>query len=467
MKTSVLTLIKLSIIFSFFYSYSQDINFPNTRKQLKDSTFSNYVNNIKSKDKDSKLVFSGSMLNNLFKGELSSFFTNTKDFALDSYFITTDSDAKTLTIGGSKNLDDLFGFTTSETKNLNKLSHIGAIYVRSSFDNNFSKLSSKNSETEKFEFNSGIGVGLKYTYLGKGSIAFNKSSAKKFEELRKSVIKSKIQKEIETYNTTKFLEEFEEKVLDEKLSYLIKNAVNFDEQGFEIQNYKFPDDEIKKDSIEAKIIRKQYFVFLENLIDKEIELLKESKLFNAYRTNWISVEAFYPLTAQSFNTSPNDSTAFTAKDFNDWRLSLGFNFLRSNSLKDVFRVSFISSMFNNNNFLAQNISSKSFQNITNSTDDFQVLGTSNKVFVGEYDEFASLSFKGEMGYLFRNTVGFSAAIERTLDKFNVTNWKLAIPFSLIDKDDKPTVNFELQWKETYGEHVLGIGIGYVFGRYLK
>jgi len=196
-------------------------------------------------------------------------------------------------------------------------------------------------------------------------------------------------------------------------------------------------------------------------------LVKKDTLYNGYNTWWWSNELFVPVTTRSVNVAPNDSTSFSQKDFRDWRFSSGMNFLFGTSNNSIFNLGVVGSVFNNNNFISQNISSKSFQNIDSSTDDFQVLGTNNSVFVGDYDEFTSMSIKAEAGFLFKSTVGLSGSVEKTFDKFDTTNWKLAIPFSLKDKDDKPTINFEIQWRETFGEHLVGIGVGYVFGRYVK
>jgi len=209
-----------------------DIKTPENRRELKENLFSNYMERIKSKEEGSKVIFSGSMLNSLFRGELGSFFTNTNDFALDSYFLTTDTDAKTLTIGMSKDLDVFLGRVPEATKKLYKLSHIGTLYTRSSIDKKFSSLTKRNSETDEIELNSGIGIGLKYTFLGRGSIRFDRKAGMKFEELRKELIDKKISKEIETYNSSKFLEELTERILDKKLDYLTaKNISYYEDSG--------------------------------------------------------------------------------------------------------------------------------------------------------------------------------------------------------------------------------------------
>lgn len=44
---------------------------------------------------------------------------------------------------------------------------------------------------------------------------------------------------------------------------------------------------------------------------------------------------------------------------------------------------------------------------------------------------------------------------------------MGIPVSLKDKDCKPKVNFELQWKEintfTSSDHIVGVSVNFLFG----
>lgn len=60
----------------------------------------------------------------------------------------------------------------------------------------------------------------------------------------------------------------------------------------------------------------------------------------------------------------------------------------------------------------------------------------------------------------------SASVERTFGKYATTNWKVGVPFCLRDKDDKPTVNFELQYKQVNNDRLIGIRVGFVLGKFV-
>lgn len=70
-------------------------------------------------------------------------------------------------------------------------------------------------------------------------------------------------------------------------------------------------------------------------------------------------------------------------------------------------------------------------------------------------------------FIWKNRIGFSPAIEFNQGTYKKTNWKLGIPISLKDKDGKPKINFELQWKEvntfTTNSHLVGLSANFLFG----
>lgn len=461
------------MLFKFIYTQDNKVVTPTCKEELRYFTFYNYLKKLEgsiNEEKDNVTTFSGSFLNQFFEGEINSFFTNAKDLSVENYFLTTDTDNGILTIGASidfRDIPDLFRKKKSLTKDFNRLKHLATIYINSNVKNNFATISSKNAETDKFEFNSGIGIGFKYTQIQKGTIRFNKSDGFKFRRLRETLIQKKINEDIDSYNKKEFPDVLSTKILDAKIAHLKTRKTDFSSSKLNLESENFKDANILEQELEKEIVKKKYYEFLQKIIDEELLLVKKEKLYNGFNTWWWGGEFFWPITTESVNIAPNDSTSFTAENFRDWKLNGNLNYLVGMSDNTIFNFGVIGSIFNNNNFIAQNISSKSFQNIDSSTNDFQVLGTSNKVFVGNYEEFISISIKAEAGFLYKSTVGLSGSLERTFDKFDNTNWKLAIPFSLKDKDDKPTVNFEIQWRETFGEHVVGVGVGYVFGRYVK
>jgi len=228
-------------------AYSQHIEVPTCKEELRQFTFYNYLKKTKgdiNDDKDRVTTFSGSMLNQFFEGEINSFFTNTKDLSVENYFLTTDTDQGTLTIGASidlRDVPDLFRKQKSLINDFYRLKHLGTFYVKSNVKNNFASLSSKNTDNDKFEFNSGIGLGIKYTRIGRGTIRFNKSDAFKFRRLRETQIQKKINEDIDNFLKKDFPIEMEKKVLEKKIAYLESQTIDFSKPSFNIESQKFED----------------------------------------------------------------------------------------------------------------------------------------------------------------------------------------------------------------------------------
>ena len=120
-------------------------------------------------------------------------------------------------------------------------------------------------------------------------------------------------------------------MLDIKLEHLSEAGVEYFIKDFDIEAYKFPESVTSQESLEeAKIIKKKYIEFLEEIIAQEIKLLKESKLYNSYSSYWVTSEVYIPLSKRTINVAPSNSTAFEEKEFKDWRVGLGLNYLMSN-----------------------------------------------------------------------------------------------------------------------------------------
>jgi len=92
----------------------------------------------------------------------------------------------------------------------------------------------------------------------------------------------------------------------------------------------------------------------------------------------------------------------------------------------------------------------------------------NNVYKTEYDNFATGKLELEVvAFLYKGMISISPAIEKNVGKYDATNWKLGIPVSLKDKEGKPTLNFELQWREINTQHSIGISVGYNFGKFVQ
>lgn len=478
MKKTTKLFVFLFLIFSFFTFGQSDGVFPNPPIQ-KDSlinTYSRYIYDtkidvnpksklagfidkiqskysvetnglIKSNLEDDlydlkHLVFNPNMLNVFFKNEINSFATSIKDLSLEKYFANVNSDDKTLIIG--RTLDLRYFYKNPE---LLPIRNIITIYGKSSVDKGFSKIYSENKSTNEYNFSADLGLGFKYTRFGNGIIFFDKDRKihkEKIRAIRNRIIKPSV---------------------DDEISKYVKGQFNIDTLEISIkENGKnIPSD------IEKEVIEKKYYEFYKKIADKEIEYLKKEKLYYSYVNFWGGFEIYYPLTYKAINLkADNQNGDFEVKEFKDFKYEVFGNLFWNFSKGWSFNTKITGKLVNNNNFISNESKPVTFQTILNQNPSQQILGKSDLVFIGSYDEFLTKSLKGDFTALFfNNSFGISATLEKNYGTYKATNWKLGIPFSLKDKDSKPTVNFEVQWKEINYNHIIGVSVGYAFGKSLK
>lgn len=225
---------------------------------------------------------------------------------------------------------------------------------------------------------------------------------------------------------------------------------------------------------EKKLIQKKYIEFYKAISEKELEYAEKEHLIKSTRVFWWSIEGFLPVKGKQVFVSKDAVSKTDTLTFNNWSASVTGNYLRSfytpTTRNASIKVTAAFNVFNTNNFIANNTNPKTFQSILQDNGEQLVFGSSQSVFLGDYDEKPAMSLKGELSTLFfNNSIGLSGGFEYVFgDKdFENKNWKLGIPISLKDKEDKPTLNFEIQWKELNSSHFVGISVGYNFGKFVK
>lgn len=464
MKTNLTTTLLLLCCFAVSYGQDEETleklakrNQINTvakaSTNLKDNFYSSYKNDLDVlKEKDSNSVYNNVVLNLYFKNVISSYATNTGDLSFNKYIVDANTSSKTLTIGASFNLSNFFEFCNRENvkaiRPVQKLTHLLTLSVKSDLSDGFSKFYSKNSDTEEYNFNSNIGIGAKYTHVNRGKIRAT-SNKQLIEKVRKDLVKSHIEKSIKTYIEGDF------------------------EKEVELLKIKYNDVAKLKEETE-KLIQKKYLEFYKAISEKELEFAAKEHLIKSTRVIWWSVDGFLPVKGKEVFVSEDAVSKIDTLTFNNWSASLTGNYLRSfysSIVKDAsIKFTGAFSVFNTNNFIAGNTSAKTFQPILQDNGSQLVFGPTQSVFLGDYKRFTASSFKGEVSTLFfNNSIGLSAGFEYVFGDTDIenTNWKLGIPFSLKDKDDKPTLNFEVQWKELNNSHFAGISVGYNFGKFVK
>jgi hypothetical protein len=431
---------------------------PKSFKELEDNLYSFYENDIEIiKQKDDKAYYNNALLNLYFKNIITSYATNTGDLSFENFFANVNSTEKTLTLGKSFRFDNFFRCKEERAANkmlkpIKKLGNLFTIYGKMNYDNGFATIASEQTIVEDetaFKLNSTLGIGFKYTHIFNGTVSVLISDVPKVKKIRQNFVKDSINDKIKTYEKSKRKAELD----------LLNIAI-------EDTNY------TKMDLNSTKLKQKKFVDFYKAILDQELRYAKSEKIIKSSRVRWISLSTYIPIKGNNVNYSSDN---INVKDslFMDYNFSFSYNYLFNLNTKGFFKdlsskLTVETSVFHTNSFIASNTDTGIFRNIVQTNGNNILEESSKTAYLGSYEEFWARSLKGEfVVLLFNNSVGLSAAGELIFGDIENRNWKLGIPFSLKDKDGKPTVNFELQWREVSEQHFVGLSLGYNFGKFVK
>lgn len=388
--------------------------------------------------KGKEQLFNYKMLNILFANKVGTAFGGSNDLSLQKFYTSLDANDKSLSIGA--NFDTRYG---DETKKLSTI-FSGGVKIKSK--DNFATV----YDNGDFQENN-IGLTFKISLIGNGIINFSSKNPKKD---RKEAVKVHRQWLCEKYE--KLAQEFNADELND-FTTKYKELSKFDTEATDY-----------KSALEAK--RKKLYV---EMAKEEIDYLEKNKMYHFLWDHWYSLEVFVPLGENIYKTT-NDvlSTSLKDKNFYAFSATLSANtMLQYSSGESIFLKGKIN-LKNNNNIIVDNITSDSFQTTSTGIGGTTVVLDSEDGYITNFDQFLTPSLTIEPAFFtLNNTIGISPAIEFNFGTYNKANWKLGIPISLKDKDGKPKVNFEIQWKEintfNSSSHLVGISANFLFGELIN
>jgi len=426
MKTK--QLINLITLLICIVSFGQKIE---TIEGFRDNTIQKYFDDISVNESEkSKRFVNDKVLNIFFADEISSYISESKDLSLQKAYAVISTADKTLFLGTS--------FELCREDKTDKLTNLVTIGVKAKLKDDFSTIF-KNGDIQN-----DIGINAKYTWIGRGILNFGNHTGA-IKTYREKILKGQFQSEIKDYLSK-----------SKDSSARVKLAALY---GKDPKTYK------KK---EAKLYSNKASEIYTKFAETEVKLIKDEKLYRWFWNHYAVFEVYAPVTKKSYTLLPdvNTSTTSTEKVY-PWKFLAGYtNFLKKSNGQVVY-LSGIASVFNNNNAAIESLDQFDLQtpNDTNPN----LIEDTTKVFIGGLDEFVTTNVKVEaVSYLVNNGMfGISASIEQNFGDYDALNWKLGIPVSLKDKEGKPNVNFELQWKEINGNHFVGIGVGLAFGKFIN
>lgn len=425
---------------NYFY---RDIS---TEQDLQLAMKNNYIfekNFYIKKEKGKEIVmpynkqFNEAMLNVLFSEEVSSYLADSKDLSLKKSHAIISTADKTLFIGGS--------FVMGRKNKTEKLTHILTTGIKTKLNEKFASF--LNYKTGNLD--NEIGINLKYTWIGRGIINFNGHS-----------------KELKNLNEKVIIPKYSDKVATAIKNKTYVNELKEYENIYGLSSSTY----IKK---QKAYFAKKYEELYLSLAEEEVSKMKSEKLYNYLWDHYVTLELFAPISRKIYNLAPVISADLTTKKFEDekfypWKFNVGYTNFWKTVKGSTFYLSGFASVFNNNNIETSDLKSKTFQTF-NSTN-INVLESTDSFFLGDYKRFTTTNLKAEFVSYFikKGAAGVSAAIEKNIgEEYDALNWKLGIPVSLKDKEGKPTINFEIQWREVNSDHFLGIGVGFAFGKFIK
>jgi hypothetical protein len=420
------------------------------KRYLKDYNSLRYTN------KD--VLYAGNSLNHLFSKKLETNFKTSSDLSLQKMYFNIDPLEKSLSLG--VNLDNRFG---NPLKKLTWVASAGAKMVN---DEGFAAIPLSEDDQE-----SDLGFNLKFTLIGKGVIKWKSNGVSREQ---KNFVKGNEDVDVAIEDVDAVI-----KMNRDYLNYTYNKKVkdyNTEELNkiVELIDARYPEAsiEFKKEKITKKIKEKSDELLYE-MIKEEIEYVEENKLYTSISNHWVTSAVYIPFGNKDYNINPiTEKNEPTSVSYLPLNFNISYNYFKQTSSNYSLFFKLQATYKNNNNIEVNGLSEKEFQSIT-TTNNVTTLTTPVKAIdITQFQKFNTRSLKADFTSFFcKNFVGVSLSLEKNFGDFDRINWKLGIPFSLKDKEGKPTVNFEFQWKENQNfkgsTHLLGLSTSFFFGDLIK
>jgi len=385
-----------------------------------------------------KQTFNDKMMNILFAKKVGTAFGGSNDLTLQKFYSSLDANDKSISIGAN--------FEWKRSDEIKKLTWLLSAGAKIKSENKFATVYDNGDFQED-----NIGATFKITRIGRGSINFTTTNPKKQRDLAvvnyRDLLCHKYDSASQKFNADS-LNSFKTKY--DQLALYDEEAKDY------------------KAALEAK--RKKLYV---EMAKEEIAYLEKNKMYHFVSDNWWSLEVFVPFGENKYLTT-NDilNNALSKKHFYAFNATLSWNYMREYSCGYSFFFKAKANLKNNNNILVDDLKSKAFQTTESGAGGTVVIKDSDDGYITDFDQFITPSLTIEPAFfIFNNSLGFSPAIELNQGKYCKTNWKLGVPISLKDKDGKPKVNFEVQWKEintfNSSSHLVGISVNFLFGELIN
>ena len=409
--------IKVTDIAKIFDKYQQDLDASESKG--------------KSDSQKLRLSYNPRMLNMFMANNISNYISSSKDISLQKYYAVLESGDGSLFLGYN------FMFRKDKIDRLRQVFNVG---IKTNMENNFSALLVNDNVNPELALN------LKYSYIFRGAIRYYPSHKDAVKKYRDEFLKKKYAEILKKYEDTGPAGE-DNTDIEARLKY----ATNLSAEE------------------KQELIDDEYTSIYQKIAEDEEKFITENKMFNSIILRWINLEGYLPVANKKYEVAPSLSIFNTiVKEMYNFNVSVSYTRMQKWKSKQIFYTTGTASIYNINNIINKELKIYKFETIVNQGGNNQTVSDTKDAYVGVYKSGTAISLKAELiGFIYKDITGLSVAGELVYGPFTARNWKFGIPFSLKDKDDKPSVNLELQLKEVFGVHSIGISVGYVFGRFFK
>jgi len=399
--------------------------------------------NEKQKLKDTR-EYNTQMLNLFFAQEVATFFGGSSDLALQKYYATINTKDETIDFG--------VNFETRESE-FDKLNTILTAGFKLKTSDNFGVIL-KDGDFQ----NDNVGITFKYVKVNKGVINYaSKLNSDGTIKLDRSGITRAYRNEI-------LYPKYEDLIK----TYIKELKVEFDRIK-SLDELKYREGYSYEANIKNKAKAKKASLY-KALVEEEIKYIKSNNLYRYVFNHWWSFDAFIPMGRQSYLISDANSNAVTeTKRFWNLEASAGYTLFMKFSNKSTFFVNPRLTFINNNTILSEKLKATTFQTTVMQSETQQAITQSSQVYVlDEFKDFftPTLSFDGAV-FLKQDLVGFSFGADKSFGDYDEFNWRLGIPISLRDKEGKPNINLELQYRDINNTSQIGLSASFIFGKLLN
>lgn len=391
--------------------------------------------------KDSLKIHPGT-LNYFFKNQLNSVAFSSEDLSLQRYFATVTNEDNAFSFGLQFNNLGTWRKGVEKSKDT-KFTWMLALGLGAKSVGSFATFfeTSKGEVLPKTEINGKV----KFTWVGRGIITRYTSQRLINERYNKEYLGVKYDKKF-----TKFKKEDGEVEDEIRKQEALNGSDNL------------------TDTEREEIVKDYYDKLKSEFMEEEAKAIITNKLYRKMWDHWATFEATLPLSKKQYKRSDSiQQASYSKNNFYGWGFNLNYTSMWKSSENNAVYLSGRFRAFNNNNIMTEDISSADFLSVVNQSSSQTAVTETNKVYIGEFDQFVNFGLAAEViWYPFNKYVGMSWSVEQMFSSTNHINWKIGIPFSLKDKEGKPKVNLELQWKEINQKHLLGINVGFVLGKFV-